>query len=89
MEISGNLSTPPFSTGSGKITLKNSLRNHFYFLKSPDLGCSFLDVQVLISRFLLFIKIYVLVLTTRNKSNFENGRYVAIVSWLAKHFAFF
>ena len=36
MEISRNLSKQPFSTGSGKITLKNSLRDYFHFLKSPD-----------------------------------------------------
>ena len=37
----------------------------------------------------LYIKIQVSVLTTRNKSNFENIEVVAIVSWLAKHLAVF
>ena len=35
-EISRNLSKQPFSTGSGRITLKNSLRDYFHLLKSPD-----------------------------------------------------
>ena len=36
MEISRNLSKQPFSTSSGRIKLKNSLRDYFYLLKSPD-----------------------------------------------------
>ena len=35
MEISRNLSKQPFSTGSGRITLKNSPRDNFHLLKSP------------------------------------------------------
>ena len=38
MEISRNLSEQPFSTGSGRVTLKNSLRDYFHLLKSPDFG---------------------------------------------------
>ena len=36
MEISRNLSKQPFSTGSGRKTLKNSLRDYFHLLKSSD-----------------------------------------------------
>ena len=36
MEISRNLSKQPFSTGSGRKTLKKSLRDYFHLLKSPD-----------------------------------------------------
>ena len=36
MEISRNLSKQPFSTSSGRITLKNSLRDYFHLLESPD-----------------------------------------------------
>ena len=36
MEINRNLSKQPFSSGSGRITLKNSLRDYFHLLKSPD-----------------------------------------------------
>ena len=36
MEISRNLHKQPFSTGSGRKTLKNSLRDYFHLLKSPD-----------------------------------------------------
>ena len=36
MEISRNLSKQPFSTGSGRKTLKNYLRDYFHLLKSPD-----------------------------------------------------
>ena len=36
MKISRNLSQQPFSTGSGRKTLKNPLRDYFYLLKSPD-----------------------------------------------------
>ena len=36
MEISRNLSKQPFPTDSGKITLKNSLRDYVHLLKSPD-----------------------------------------------------
>ena len=39
MEISRNLSKQPFSTGSGRITLKNCLRDYFYLLKFPDFRC--------------------------------------------------
>ena len=35
MEISRNLSKQPFSTGSGRITLKNSLRDYSHLLKTP------------------------------------------------------
>ena len=31
-----NLSKQSFSAGSGRITLKNSLRDYLHFLKSPD-----------------------------------------------------
>ena len=36
MEISRNLSKQPFSTGSGRKTRENSLRDYFHLLKSPD-----------------------------------------------------
>ena len=36
MEISRNLSKHPFPTGSGRITLKNSLKDYLHLLKSPD-----------------------------------------------------
>ena len=36
MEIIRNLSKQSFPAGSGKITLKNSLRDYFHLLKSPD-----------------------------------------------------
>ena len=36
VEISRNLSEQPFSTGSGRKTLKNSLRDYFHLLKSLD-----------------------------------------------------
>ena len=36
MEISRNLSKQPFPTDSGRITLKNSLRDYVHLLKSPD-----------------------------------------------------
>ena len=34
--MSGNLSDQPFSIGSGRITLKNCLRDYFFLLKSLD-----------------------------------------------------
>ena len=52
MEISGNLSKQLFTTGSSRTTLKICLRDYFQLLKSPHLGCWFLDV--LIRRFLLY-----------------------------------
>ena len=36
MEISRNLSKQPFSTASGRITVKNSLRDYFHLLKSSE-----------------------------------------------------
>ena len=36
MEISRNLSKQPFPTDSGRITLKNLLRDYVHLLKSPD-----------------------------------------------------
>ena len=36
MEISRNLFKQPFSTSSGRKTLKNSLRDYFHLSKSPD-----------------------------------------------------
>ena len=36
VEMNRNLSKQPFSTGSGRKTLKNSLRDYFHLLKSPD-----------------------------------------------------
>ena len=54
MEMSENLSKQPFSTGSGRMTLKNCLRDYFHLLKSHILGCTFLDVMVLIRGFLLY-----------------------------------
>ena len=36
VEIRRSLSKQPFSTGSGRITLKNSPRDYFHLLKSPD-----------------------------------------------------
>ena len=36
MEISRNLSKQPSPTDSGRITLKNSLRDYVHLLKSPD-----------------------------------------------------
>ena len=36
MEIRRNVSKLPFSTGSGRKALKNSLRDYFHFLKSSD-----------------------------------------------------
>ena len=36
MEISRNLSKQPFSTDSGRITLKNSLRDYVHLLKFAD-----------------------------------------------------
>ena len=36
MEISRNLSKQPFPTDSGRITLKNSLRDYVHLLKFPD-----------------------------------------------------
>ena len=42
MEISGKLSKQPFSTGSGRITLKNCLRDYFHLLKSPSFRLSVL-----------------------------------------------
>ena len=35
-EISRNLSKQPFSTGSGRVTFNNSLRDYFHLLKSPN-----------------------------------------------------
>ena len=34
--MSRNLSKQPFTTDSGRITLKNSLRDYVHLLKSPD-----------------------------------------------------
>ena len=51
MEISRNLSKQPFSTSSGRITLKNCLKDCFHLLKSP--GCRFLYVLVLLRQFLV------------------------------------
>ena len=51
MQIYANLSDQPFSTDTGRITLKNCLKDHFHLLKSPNLGCSLLDVMVLIRGF--------------------------------------
>ena len=36
VEISRNLSEQPFPTRFGRKTLKNSLRDYFHLLKSPD-----------------------------------------------------
>ena len=36
MEISRNLSKQPFSIGSGRITMKHSIRNYSHLLKSPE-----------------------------------------------------
>ena len=36
VDISRNLSKQTFSTGSGRKTLKNSVRDNFHLLKSPD-----------------------------------------------------
>ena len=36
MEILRNLSKQSFLAGSGRITLKNSLRDYLHLLKSPD-----------------------------------------------------
>ena len=36
VEISRNLSKQPFPIDSGRITLKNSLRDYVHLLKSPD-----------------------------------------------------
>ena len=36
IEVSRKFSEQPFSTGSGRITLKNCLREYFRLLKSPD-----------------------------------------------------
>ena len=38
MEISRNLSKQPFQTDSGRITLKNSLRDYVHLFKSPVFG---------------------------------------------------
>ena len=51
MEINRNLSKQPFSTGSGRITLKNSLRDYFHLLKFPDFR-----LLVLIREFLLYFQ---------------------------------
>ena len=55
MEISRDLSKQPFLTGSGRKTLKNSLRDYFHLLQSSDfrllvLKCagSYLRVIVLV-----------------------------------------
>ena len=48
MEIRRNSPEQLFSAGSGRITLKNCLRDYFDLLKSQILGCRFLDVLVLI-----------------------------------------
>ena len=45
MEINVNLSKEPFSTGSGRLTLKNCPRDYFHLLISPNftlwvLGCN-------------------------------------------------
>ena len=37
MEIIRNLSKQSFPAGSGRITLKNSLRDYLHLLKSPNL----------------------------------------------------
>ena len=55
MEIKINLSEQPFSIGSGRITLQNSLRDHFHLLKSSDFRLLVLKcAQVLIHGFLLY-----------------------------------
>ena len=53
MQPSGNLSKQPFSTGSGRITLKTALETIFISQIPQILGCRFLDVLVLISEFLV------------------------------------
>ena len=55
MEISRNLSKQSFSTGSGRVTLKNCLGDYSHLLKSPHFNCRFLDVMVLIRVFLLYM----------------------------------
>ena len=54
MEITGNLSRQPFSTGSGRIILKNYVKDYFDLLESPDFRLWFSDVLVLIRGFLLY-----------------------------------
>ena len=62
MEIGRNLPKQPFSTDSGRVTLKNCQRDYFPLLKSPDLdlGCRFLDVLVLIR----WCSLYIMLLLT-------------------------
>ena len=52
--MSRNLSKQQFSTGSGRLTLKNCLRDYFHLLKSTEFKFRFLDVLVLICGFLLY-----------------------------------
>ena len=47
-----------FPAGSGRITMKNSLRDYLHHLKSPILRCWFLNVLVLIRRFSLLVYLY-------------------------------
>ena len=42
MQVSGKLSKQSFSKGSGRITLKNCLKEYFQTLKSPDFRLSVL-----------------------------------------------
>ena len=56
MKISGNLSNKTFSTGSGRITPKNCLRDYFHLSYPHILDCRSLVVMVLICGFLLYEK---------------------------------
>ena len=54
VQMSENLSKQPFLRGSGRITLKNCLREYFLPENPQNLGCRFLDALVLTHGFLLY-----------------------------------
>ena len=54
MEIIRNLSKQSFPAGSGRVTLKNSLRDYLHLLKSPDFKLLVLKCAGSYSRVLLY-----------------------------------
>ena len=52
MEISGDLSKETFSTGCGRVTLKNCLCGYFHHLKSSEFRLQVLRCAVSYSRVL-------------------------------------
>ena len=75
-----NLSKQSFSTGSGRLTLKNCLKNYFHLLKSSNfrLYCRFLNVMVFICKFLLY---YDLSVITSKSDKMKHGKHPIVIDF--------